>query len=90
MLHVPNRVISSWFRIPDRMVFTDASDYAGAGVLLESNKEYLHTISKDFDREQSSTYRELQTVDLFMKTFCHVLQNQFIKLYSDNQNAIKI
>lgn len=25
-----------------------------------------------------------------MKTFCHVLQNKFIKLYSDNQNVIKI
>lgn len=44
VLHVPNRVISPWFRFPDRMVFTDSSDYAGAGVLLESNKEYFHTM----------------------------------------------
>lgn len=47
--------------------------YVGASALLE---EYFYTVWNDFDRMQSATYREIKTVDLFMKAFCHVLQSK--------------
>jgi hypothetical protein len=50
LLHLPKRVISPSFRMPDRIMFTDASHFAGAGVLLESEKKYFHTMRDEFDR----------------------------------------
>ncbi|CAC5399139.1 unnamed protein product [Mytilus coruscus] len=84
------RVISPWFRLPERIIYTDASDDAGAGILLDESSETFHCMWDDFDKAQSSTFRELKAVELLLKTMGSKLENKFVKLYSDNQNVIRI
>ncbi|CAC5421228.1 unnamed protein product [Mytilus coruscus] len=84
------RVISPWFRLPERIIYTDASDHAGAGILLDESSETFHCMWDDFDKAQSSTFRELKAVELLLKTMGSKLEDKFVKLYSDNQNVIRI
>ncbi|VDH95207.1 Hypothetical predicted protein [Mytilus galloprovincialis] len=84
------RVISPWFRLPERIIYTDASDHAGAGILLDESSETFHCMWDDFNKAQSSTFRELKAVELLLKTMGSKLENKFVKLYSDNQNVIRI
>ncbi|CAC5401129.1 unnamed protein product [Mytilus coruscus] len=84
------RVISPWFRLPERIIYTDASDHAGAGILLDESSETFHCMWDDFEKAQSSTFRELKAVELLLKTMGSKLENKFVKLYSDNQNVIRI
>ncbi|CAC5383428.1 unnamed protein product [Mytilus coruscus] len=84
------RVISPWFRLPERIIYTDASDHAGAGILLGESSKTFHCMWDDFNKAQSSTFRELKAVELLLKTMGSKLENKFVKLYSDNQNVIRI
>ena len=38
-------------------MFTDASNFAGAGILLHSQDLVAHFVFDEFDKTQSSTYR---------------------------------
>ena len=42
------------------------------------------------ERKQSSTYRELIAVDFVLKSLKSHLSGMFVKLYSDNQNVVRI
>ena len=44
----------------------------------------------EFITLQSSTYRELEAVGLVLLSFGEQLRNKFVKLYSDNQNVVRI
>ena len=84
------RVIAPWFKKPERIIYTDASDHAGAGVLVDSSQETFHCMWDEFTKAQSSTYRELKAVDLMLKSMSVKLKDKFVKLYTDNQNVVRI
>ena len=66
---LPPHVNSPWLREPERIIYTDASDHAGAGVMLGSVNQTFHCTWDDFTKLQSSTNRELKAVDLVLLTF---------------------
>jgi hypothetical protein len=49
------------YRQPQRVIFTDASQFAGAGFTVGDNK-IVHFMWEKQDRDKSSTWRELKTV----------------------------
>jgi hypothetical protein len=58
-------------------VFTDASDFACGGVVIDTKREFFHVMLDDFDRAKSSTYRELKAVELLLRTFGESLKTLF-------------
>jgi len=80
-------VIAPWFRKPETKSYTDASDHAGAGLLLDSVTQSFHCMCNELTQSQSSTFKELKTVNLVLDTLGEKL-NKFVKLDSDNQNVV--
>ncbi|CAG2189962.1 unnamed protein product [Mytilus edulis] len=76
-------------RIPQRVIFTDASQYAGAGFIMNDNK-IVHFMFDGHERSKSSTWRELKTVEKNISSFKSDLTGKFVKLYTDNQNVVQI
>ncbi|VDH92658.1 Hypothetical predicted protein [Mytilus galloprovincialis] len=76
-------------RMPQRVIFTDASQYAGAGFISNDNK-IVHFMFDGLDRDKSSTWRELKTVENNISCFKSELAGKFVKLYTDNQNVVHI
>ena len=77
-------------RLPERVMFTDASNFAGAGVLLHSKNQISHCMFDDFVKSQSSTYRELKALQNALVSFKSFISGKFVKVYSDNQNTVRI
>jgi len=44
----------------------------------------------NMNMKQSSTYRKLKAVDFALKSFSLKLGSRYVKLYSDNQNVVRI
>ena len=87
---LPFRVISPIHKPVERILFTDTSNYAVAGVLLQSKNEVVHVMFDENEIKQSSTFRELKAVEFVLKTLHSHLSGRFVKLYSDNQNLVLI
>ena len=66
------KCIISVHKIQQRVIFTDASQFAGAGFIVNDNNS-LHFIFDTQDRDKSSTWRELKTVqnnNYYIFDFC--------------------
>jgi hypothetical protein len=87
---LPFRVISLIHKSVERILFTDASNYATAGVLLQSKNEVVHVMFDENEIKQSSTFRELKAVEFVLRTLHSHLSGRFVKLSSDNQNVVLI
>lgn len=87
---LPFRSLSPIHRCVERIVFTDASDFAAAGVLLQSQNQIVRVMFDENEKKQSSTYRELKAVEFTLKSFNSQLRSRFVKLYTDNQNVVRI
>ena len=83
--------IPIWYvrRKPSKIVYSDASGSA-CGSLIEFEGKMFHQDWSDFEKAQSSTFRELLAVSLSMKAFAESLKAQTVTWFKDNQNVVRI
>lgn len=74
---------------PTKVVYSDASD-TGCGSLLETGGELFQQNWSEYESTKSSTYRELLTVSLALKSFVNRLKAQTVLWYTDNKNVTQI
>ena len=76
-------------RKPSKIVYSDASASACAS-FIELEGKIFHQNWLDFEKPQSSTYRELLAVSLLLKYFNESLKAQTVTWFTDNQNVVRI
>ena len=74
---------------PSKIVYSDASGSA-CGSFIEFEGKMFHQNWSDFEKAQSSTFRELLAVSLSMKAFAESLKAQTVTWFTDNQNVVRI
>lgn len=87
---LPFRSLAAVFRVPERILFTNASSFAGAAVLFESQNKVSHFMFNETDMQKSSTFTEPRAVEFSLKSFSIQLHGKFVKLYTDNQHVVRI
>lgn len=87
---LPGRSLIFEWKVPERIIFCDASNFAGAGILLQSRVRVAHFMFDKLVQAQSSTYRELIALHQALLSFSRYLNGKFVKVYSDNQNIVRI
>lgn len=71
-------------KMPEKIIFSDASCYAGAGFTCERNEKIVHYMWDDFEKHKSSTWRELKTVQVILLSLAEELSGRLVKLFTDN------
>lgn len=74
---------------PSKIVYSDASGSA-CGSSIEFEGKMFHQTWADFEKAQSSTFRELLAVSLSVKAFVESLRAQTVTWFTDNQNVVRI
>lgn len=87
---LPNKAFFTKHFLPDKIVYTDASGFACAGFTVQSKRHVVHKMWTPDEATQSSTYRELKAVLITLMSLCEDFSHRLIKIYTDNQNVIRI
>ena len=74
---------------PSKIFYSDASASA-CGSFIEFEGNVFHQNWSDFEKSQSSAFRELLGVSLSLKAFTEPLQAQSVTWFTDNQNVVRI
>jgi hypothetical protein len=61
---LPFKSISTAYKSIERIVFTDASNIAVAGVLLQEKNQAVHVMFNNHEKQQNSTFRKLKAVEI--------------------------
>ena len=73
------------------LLFTDASDEGYGGFVLKHlSKEIFSAKLDKYEKETSSTFRELLAVKYVLTTFGYILKNQSVQVNIDNFSACLI
>ena len=75
--------------VPLWIVYSDAS-ISACGSFITLDGKVFHQNWSDFERSQSSTFRELLAVLLSLQAFVDSLRAQTVAWYTDNQNVARI
>ena len=74
--------------VPEKIMFSDASDFAGAGFSVERDSKIVHYMWNNSERSKSSTWRELKTISVIIESLHKDLTGKIVKIYTDNQNIL--
>ena len=77
------------FQPPARFVYSDASDYACSS-FIENEHKIFHQNWSATEGSQSSTWREIKTVDLALSAFAPDLQGKKVAWFTDNTSLVSI
>jgi hypothetical protein len=70
---------------------TDASSVAAGGVCqLSGTHQYFHSNFSETEKLQSSTWRELRSIQLALYSFKEQLSGKTVKIFTDNKNCVSI
>ena len=75
MKPLPNCGFAPIQRLLERLAFTDASSYAGAGYVVHFSDNIVHRMWTNEERLKSSTWLELKAVVLTLKGLSDHFQN---------------
>ena len=73
-----------------RLVYSDASDVAFGGYIVGLGPFVAHGQWSQDESERSSTWRELQAVNVMLQAWGSVLRNEKVKWFTDSQNTARI
>jgi hypothetical protein len=76
---LPFRSVTSFYRVPERIMFEDASNFAGASVFLQNINRVSHVMFTDYEQGQSSTYRELRALEHALSYLGNHLAGNWLK-----------
>ena len=74
---------------PSRIVYSDAS-ISACGSFITLDAKVFHQNWSDFERSESSTFRELPAVFLSLQALIDSLSARTVVWYTDNQNVARI
>ena len=77
------------FQPSPRFLYSDASDYACSS-FIENEHKIFHQNWSSTEGSQSSTWRELRTVDLALSAFAPDLQGKKVAWFTDNTSVVSI
>lgn len=76
--------------LPERLIYTDASDRSGAGFCTEILWKIVRRTWTKSEAKRGSTWRELKAIEVTLDMFKVEFQGKNVKVYTDNQNAVRI
>lgn len=76
-------------RLPEIFVYSDASATGGAGYIEHEGSVALKLFS-EFEKQQSSTYRELLAIDFVLDSFRLKLSGKTVLWHTDSKNCVSI
>ena len=68
--------------LPCTIVYSDASNVAGGAYTVEMNEKVFHQMWDEFEKNMSSTWRELRAIHLALYSFKSELQNKRVKWHT--------
>ena len=78
------------FKQPNCFVHSNAS-FTGCGSVITLNETTIcHKMWEPWEREKSSTWRELSAIEFSLRSFTELLKSTHVKWFTDSQAAAKI
>ncbi|CAG2256310.1 unnamed protein product [Mytilus edulis] len=84
---IPNLLVCPIHKIPERIIFSDASMYAGAGFVDGNVLQIAHYMFSEQERLKSSTWRELKSVE-FILEMCNPCEDKLIQMMIEGAKRI--
>lgn len=70
--NLPSSKITWFNKTQSKILFSDASEFAGAGYSIEQDTKIVHYMWSDWEKSKSSTWRELKAICVIIESLCMI------------------